>query len=55
LEDKEAIFPDINAELPGVELEEDKDTFVVLTGEPEPDFETLAAAVLANADIVPAD
>ena len=30
LEDKEAISLDINAELPGVELEEDKDTSVVV-------------------------
>ena len=55
LEDKEAIFPDINAEFSEVELEEDKDTSVVVTDEPEPDFETLAAAALTNADIVLTD
>ena len=38
-----------------MELEEDKDTSVVVTDEPEPDFETLAAEVLANAGIVPAN
>jgi hypothetical protein len=39
------------AKLPGVPLEEDEEDFQVVTNEPAPYFETLAAAVLENAGI----
>jgi hypothetical protein len=39
LEDDEAPFPDISAELPGVPLEDEEYDFQVVTDEPEPDFE----------------
>ncbi len=55
LEDEEAPFPGISAELPGVPLEEDKYDFQVVTDKPEPDFEELAAAALDNAGIDLAD
>ncbi len=51
LEDDKAPFPDISAELPGVPLKEEESDFQVMTDEPEPDFEDLAAAVLDNAGI----
>ncbi len=55
LEDEEAPFPGISAELPGVPLEEDEYDFQVVTDEPEPDFEELASAALTNAGIDTAD
>jgi hypothetical protein len=55
LEDEEAPFPDISAKLPGVPLEEDKYDFQVMTDKPEPDFEEVASAALANAGIDTAD
>jgi hypothetical protein len=55
LEDEEAPFPDISAELPGVPLEENEYDFRVVTDKLKPDFEELAAAALANAGIDTAD
>ena len=55
LEDNQAPFPDISAELPGVPLEEEESNFQVVTDKPEPDFEDLAAAALDNAGIDTAD
>jgi hypothetical protein len=55
LEDEEASFPDISAELPGVPLEEDEYDFQVVTDEPKPDMGELASAALANAGIDTAD
>ncbi len=46
-----ALYPDISAELPGVELEEDKQEFETVTTEPEPDFHRLAGTALHNAGI----
>jgi hypothetical protein len=40
----EAPFPDINAELPGVPLEEDKADYEVVTDNSEPESKDLAAA-----------
>jgi len=51
LEDDEAPFPDISAELPGVPLEEEEYDFQVVTDKPEPDLGDLAAAALDNAGI----
>jgi hypothetical protein len=53
--DEMAVFPDISAELPGVELEENKRDFQMVTEEPEPDFPKLAEAALHNAGIDVAD
>ncbi len=50
-----AQYPDILAELPGVELESKLEDDQVITDEPEPDFAALAAAALANAGIDPQD
>ena len=55
LKDDEAPFPDISTELPGVPLEEEEFDFQVMTDEPKPDFEDLAAAALNNAGIDTAD
>ncbi len=55
LEEDKAPFPDISAELLGVPLEEEEYDFQVVTDEPEPDFEDLAAAALDNAGIDTAD
>ena len=51
--EEEAPFPELSAQLPGVPLECDKDgeVFEVVTDEPEPDFDDLAAAALDNAGI----
>jgi len=46
-----AVYPDIGAELPGVELEEDERDFQTVTVEPDPDFHELAGAALHNAGI----
>jgi hypothetical protein len=53
LEDKvEATpYPDISAELPGVELEEEEREFQTILDKPEPDFRDMAAAALHNAGI----
>ena len=49
----EAPFPDVSAELPGVEFERDAvlDSTKVVEDEPEPEFPKRAAAALNNADI----
>ncbi len=51
--EEEAPFPELSAQLPGVPLECDKDdkVFEVVTDEPEPDFDNLAAAALDNASM----
>jgi len=46
-----AVYPDIGAELSGVELEEDEQDFQTVTVEPDPDFHELAGAALHNAGI----
>jgi hypothetical protein len=56
LEDKEeAAYPDISAELLGVELESEEVDYAAVTDEPVPDFEQLAATTLDNAGIDPQD
>jgi hypothetical protein len=56
LEDKEeAAYPNISAELPGVELESEEVNYAAVTDEPVPDFEQLAATTLNNAGINPQD
>jgi hypothetical protein len=52
-DDKEAAYPDISAEPPGVELKSEETDYVAVTDEPEPDFEQLAATALDNAGINP--
>ena len=47
--DGTAAYPDVSAELPGVELE--SEDFQTITDEPEPDFRDLAGAALHNAGI----
>jgi hypothetical protein len=37
--EKEAPFPDISAEIPGVPLEEEEDDIQIITNEPKPAFE----------------
>jgi hypothetical protein len=53
LEEEEAAapYPDISAELPGVELESEEREFQTVLDEPEPDFRDMAAADLHNAGI----
>jgi hypothetical protein len=46
-----AVYPDISAELPGVELEAEEREYQTITDEPEPDFWDLARAALHNAGI----
>ena len=46
-----APYPDISAELPGVELDEEEREFQTVSNKPEPDFCDLAAAALHNAGI----
>ncbi|KAL3796182.1 hypothetical protein ACHAW5_005865 [Stephanodiscus triporus] len=46
-----AVYPDISAKLPGVELEEDEQDFQMVTAEPELEFHELAGAALHNAVI----
>jgi hypothetical protein len=48
---KEAPFPDISAEIPGVPLEEEEEEYQVVTDILKPGFEELAAAALNNARI----
>ncbi len=51
--EEEAPFPDVSAKLPGVTLEEDEEgDFQVVTNNPEPAFEILAAAALENIGIL---
>ncbi len=51
--EKEAIYPDISAELPGVELEEDKGAYQTVTNKPEEKFRDMAAVALNNTGIDP--
>jgi hypothetical protein len=51
--EEEAIYPDISAELPGVELEEDEQGYQTITNEAEDKFWDMAAVVLDNAGINP--
>ena len=44
-------YPDISAELPGVELDKEEREFQTILDEPEPDFRDMAAAALHNAGI----
>jgi hypothetical protein len=46
-----AAYPNISAELPGVELTSKEDDYPAITEEPEADFQHLAAAALDNAGI----
>jgi hypothetical protein len=48
---KSALYPDISAELPGVELDEEERGFQMILDEPEPDFRGMAAAALHNTGI----
>jgi hypothetical protein len=54
LEEEEAVYPNITAELPGVPLEEEVVDHRAVTDEDEPDFRVLTARVLDNANIDPA-
>jgi hypothetical protein len=53
LEDKvdAAPYPDISAELPGVELDKEEREFQTILDEPEPDFRDMATAAQHNAGI----
>ena len=46
-----AVYPDVSAELPGVELEVEEHDYQTIADEPEPDFRNLAGAGLHNAGI----
>ncbi len=50
-DEEEAIYPDVSAELPGVELKAEERDFTPVSDEPEADFRELAAAALHNAGI----
>ena len=45
------MYPDVSAELPGVELESEERDFQTVTDEPKPDFRDLAGMALHNAGI----
>jgi hypothetical protein len=45
------VYPDVSAELPGVELEAEERDFAPVSDEPEVDFRELAVAALHNAGI----
>ena len=53
LDDSEgtAVYPDVSAEMPGVELESEEHGYQTVTDEPAPDFRDLAGAALHNAGI----
>jgi hypothetical protein len=46
-----AVYPDISAELPGVDLEEDEQEYQMVMDKPKPDFWDLAGAALHNVGI----
>jgi hypothetical protein len=50
-----AAYPDVSAEMPGVELKEEENNFQVVSEKPEPDFAALATAALDNAGLDPQD
>jgi hypothetical protein len=54
-DEEEAAYPDISAELPGVELKSKEVDYAAVTDEPVPNFEQLAATVFDNAGINPQD
>jgi hypothetical protein len=54
LEEEEAVYPGITAELPGVPLEEEVVDHRAVTDKDEPDIRVLAARALDNANINPA-
>jgi hypothetical protein len=54
LEEEEAVYPDITAELPEVPLEEEVIDHRAVTDKDEPDFQVLTARALDNANINPA-
>jgi hypothetical protein len=54
-EEEPAAYPDVSAELPGMELEYEDEDFQVVTNEPVPDFTELAAMALDNAGIDPGE
>jgi hypothetical protein len=54
-DDKEAAYPVISAEPPGVEFESEETDYAAVADEPEPDFEQLATTTLDNAGIDPQD
>jgi hypothetical protein len=54
-DEEEAAYPDISAELPGVELESKEVNDAAVTDEPVPNFEQLAVTALNNAGIDPQD
>jgi hypothetical protein len=54
LEEEEAVYPNITAELPGVPLEEEVVDHWAVTDEDEPDFRVLVARALDNTNINPA-
>ncbi len=54
LNEEEAVYPNITAELPGVPLEEEVIDHQTVTDKDEPDFRVLAARALDNANINPA-
>ena len=45
------VYPDMSAELPGVELESEERDYQMITDEPVPDFRDLSRAVLHNAGV----
>jgi hypothetical protein len=49
--EEEAIYPNVSAELPGVELKAEERDFTPVSDEPEANFRELAAAALHNAGI----
>jgi hypothetical protein len=50
-DEEEAVYPDVSAEPPGVELEAEERDFTPVSDESEADFMELAAAALHNAGI----
>jgi hypothetical protein len=46
-----AVYPDVSAELPGVELEAEECAYQTITDKPEPDFRDLVGAALHNAGL----
>jgi hypothetical protein len=49
--EEEAVYPDISAELPGVELETEEEDYAPVSDEPETDFRELAEVALHNVGI----
>jgi hypothetical protein len=51
IEEEMAVYPDISAVHPGVDLEEDEQEYQMVADEPEPDFGDLTGAALHNTGI----